>query len=244
MKISELVKRTNVPKETIHFYIRDGALPKPRKSSKNTADYGEDTVEQLQLIKELQDNYFLPLSEIKKILKKQRKLSDIDKIKFRFLTKSLRPIDQISLDSVYGKEKFMEITEMSEKWLDLMQEWQIITPEIKDEQPIYAPDDVIIAKLIVDMDRLGLGPRDGYDPENLKLYTNFVKDTVLPIHMSFLKEHFHLLKSPEFQEKGIKMIEAVGLFFYHIYRKIIKEEVLHVLDSMKNEDKTSGTVPR
>jgi DNA-binding IclR family transcriptional regulator len=32
MKISELVKRTGVPKETIHFYIREGLLRKPRKS--------------------------------------------------------------------------------------------------------------------------------------------------------------------------------------------------------------------
>lgn len=236
MKISELVKRTNVPKETIHFYIRDGALPKPRKSARNTADYDEDTVEQIQLIKELQDNYFLPLSEIKKILKKQRKLSEIDKIKFRFLAKNLRPIDQISLDSIYGKENFMEITEMSEKWLNLMQEWQIITPEEKDGQLIYTPDDVIIAKLIVDMDRLGLGPKNGYDPEQLKLYNNFVKNVMLPIHMNFLKDHFHLIKSPEFQEKGIKMIEAIGLFLYHIYRKTIKEEVIRVLNSMDKKD--------
>ncbi|NNL75879.1 MAG: MerR family DNA-binding transcriptional regulator, partial [Desulfobacterales bacterium] len=32
MKISQLVKRTGVPKETIHFYIREGLLRKPRKS--------------------------------------------------------------------------------------------------------------------------------------------------------------------------------------------------------------------
>ena len=35
MKISQLVKRTGVPNETIHFYIREGLLRKPRKSSVN-----------------------------------------------------------------------------------------------------------------------------------------------------------------------------------------------------------------
>ena len=55
MKISQLVKRTGVPKETIHFYIREGLLRKPRKSSVNTADYNERYVDQIQLIKDLQN---------------------------------------------------------------------------------------------------------------------------------------------------------------------------------------------
>lgn len=232
MKISELVKRTNVPKETIHFYIREGALPKPRKLGRNTADYGEETVEQIQLIKDLQDNYFLPLSEIKKILKKQRKLSEIDKIKFRFIAKSSWPIDQISLDSVEGAEAFMKATGMSSKWLDKMQEWEILTPTQKDGKTFYAPEDVIIGKLVVELDRLGVGPKDGYDPKELKLYIDFVKDVVLPTHMTFFERHLHLLKTPEFQEKGIKLIETIGLFFYHLYRKTIKDEIIRIIDSM------------
>ena len=39
MKISTVVKRTGVPKETIHFYIREGLLRKPHKSGVNIADY-------------------------------------------------------------------------------------------------------------------------------------------------------------------------------------------------------------
>ena len=65
MKIRELVKRTGVPKETIHFYIREGLLRKPRKSNVNSADYNENYVDQIQLIKNLRDNYYLPIPEIK-----------------------------------------------------------------------------------------------------------------------------------------------------------------------------------
>ena len=39
MKISELVKQTQVSKETIHYYIREGLLPRPRKLGKNVAEY-------------------------------------------------------------------------------------------------------------------------------------------------------------------------------------------------------------
>ena len=44
---------------------------KPRKSGRNIADYDESMVEQIGLIKDLQENFFLPLSEIKKIIKQR-----------------------------------------------------------------------------------------------------------------------------------------------------------------------------
>ena len=69
MKIGKLVKKTGVPKETIHFYIREGLLRKPRKSSINAAENNEGYVDQIRLIKDLRDNYYLPIPEIKKIVK-------------------------------------------------------------------------------------------------------------------------------------------------------------------------------
>lgn len=43
-----------------------------------------------------------------------------------------------------------------------------MTPKIRDRQKIYSRDDLIIGKIIVDMDRIGLGLRQGFDPEALK----------------------------------------------------------------------------
>jgi len=240
LKISELVKKTNVSKETIHYYIREGALPKPRKSGKNTADYGEETIEQIQLIKDLQENFFLPLSEIKKIIKQQKKHSLVDKVKFSFMTKNVRSVDQISFKTITGRNNFIKATGMSEHWLDKMEEWGIITPEIQEDCRIYSSDNVTIGKLIVDMGHLGFGPKDGYNPKDLKLYADFVKNIVLPTHMNFLKDHLHLLTSLEFQEKGIRLVEAVGLFFYHIYRKTVKEEIIRILNTIDEKNEKSG----
>jgi hypothetical protein len=61
MKISSVVKRTGVPKETIHFYIREGLLRKPRKAGINIADYTENHVKQILFIKELRDNFYFPI---------------------------------------------------------------------------------------------------------------------------------------------------------------------------------------
>jgi hypothetical protein len=129
---------------------------------------------------------------------------------------------------------------MTEKWLDKMEEWKIITPEIQDECLIYSSDNVTIGKLIVDMELLGFGPKDGYSPDNLKLYADVVNNVVLPTHMNFLKDHLHLLTFSEFQEKGIKLVEALGLFFYHLYRKMVKEEIIRIVNTIDQKNEKSG----
>ena len=153
---------------------------------------------------------------------------------------NITPMNQIYSGSIKGRNSFLRATGLSGKWLDKMQEWQIITPEKVADQMVYSPDDVMIGKLIVEMDRLGLGPKDGCFPEDLKLYTHFVRDFVLPNHMKYLKGHSHLLRSPEFIEKGHKMIEVIGYFFYHLYQKTIKQEVIRILNCVEGSAGSEG----
>ena len=67
MKIKELTEKTGAPKQTIHYYLKSGLLPKPRKTGANSAQYSSVHVERIRLIKSLQENFFLPLAVIKKI---------------------------------------------------------------------------------------------------------------------------------------------------------------------------------
>ena len=103
MKISELAERTRVPKETIHYYLREGVLRKPRKTGKNIADYNENYVEQIRIIKQLQEHYFLPLSVIKKIIRRHQKQSPSEKYSLNFLSEYFRPLDRLIAAAVTGK---------------------------------------------------------------------------------------------------------------------------------------------
>jgi DNA-binding transcriptional MerR regulator len=69
IRIAELARRSGTSKETIHFYLREGLLKKPKKTSRNMAYYDESHVEQLKLIKRLRTESYLPLNVIKKVLK-------------------------------------------------------------------------------------------------------------------------------------------------------------------------------
>ena len=146
MKICELVKKTGVPKETIHFYIREGLLRKPRKSGVNIADYHAGYVEQIQLIKDLRDNYYLPIPEIKKIIKNFKKQSPSDQAISQFHSKYLRPLDRLLSSSIVGSDAFREATGLGRKWLTNMEKWGIITADYENGEPVYSPDDVIIGR--------------------------------------------------------------------------------------------------
>ena len=68
LRMRDLTQRTGLPRETIHFYLAQGLLPKPRKTGRNTAVYGPEHLERLERIKELQGRHFLPLRAIKAVL--------------------------------------------------------------------------------------------------------------------------------------------------------------------------------
>lgn len=68
LKMKDLERATGVGRETIRFYIRNGLLPEPERPGRNVAWYDESFVHRVNLIKELQQKRFLPLSVIRAIV--------------------------------------------------------------------------------------------------------------------------------------------------------------------------------
>jgi DNA-binding transcriptional MerR regulator len=236
VRIRELAERTGIPKETIHYYLREGVLRRPHKKGKNRTDYNESYVEQIHIIKKLQDNYFLPLSVIKKIIKEQKRQSPLEKSSFHLLNEYFKPLERLLTSEIAGREAFREVTGLSSKWLATMEEWNVITAKIKNRQPVYSQDDVIIGKLLVDMDRLGFGPKDGYDPENLRRISDFVRNYVQTSQRNYYRSDLErVISKEEPTEKEVKIIEMMSLFFYHLYRKLVREEFEHLRRSVAEE---------
>lgn len=68
LKMSELAEASGVSAGTIKHYLREGLLPDPVKTSRNMAYYPPDFVDRIQLIKRLQEERFMPLKAIKRVL--------------------------------------------------------------------------------------------------------------------------------------------------------------------------------
>ena len=68
LTISELERRSGVPRYTIHHYVKKGLLPPPIKTSKTMAYYGPSHLERLRLIREIKGEARVPLSFLAKML--------------------------------------------------------------------------------------------------------------------------------------------------------------------------------
>jgi DNA-binding transcriptional MerR regulator len=232
MKISELVKRTQVSKETIHYYVREGLLPRPRKLGKNVADYNESYVQRIRLIKELQDHRFLPLSLIKRILKYEKGSPERESF-LELQTDYFRPVDQLLPSEVAGGESFRKVTGLGRKSLSDLEEWGIITPELHEGKKIYSQDDVTLGKVVVDMDRIGLGPKDGFDSKALKHYSDAFRKIVKAAHKFYMQAVLGRLSPAEYSQRSVQATEIMSVFFYHLYRKLAHEEFKRILMLME-----------
>src|ERR687895_2101925 len=68
LRISELAERADVPVATVRHYLREGLLPEPVKTSRNMAYYPPEFAERIRLIKQLQEERFMPLKVIRELL--------------------------------------------------------------------------------------------------------------------------------------------------------------------------------
>jgi DNA-binding transcriptional MerR regulator len=67
-RIGALAEKTGTSRETIHFYLRRGLLPKPQKGGRTSALYGDEHVERLRTIRRLREEKYLPLAVIGELL--------------------------------------------------------------------------------------------------------------------------------------------------------------------------------
>ncbi|WP_114854146.1 MerR family transcriptional regulator [Brachybacterium sp. YJGR34] len=68
MRISELADRTGVAVGTIKYYLREDLLPPGRQTSRTSAEYGDDHVERLLLVRALIEAGGLGIAAIRRVV--------------------------------------------------------------------------------------------------------------------------------------------------------------------------------
>ena len=84
---------------------------------------------------------------------------------------------------------------------------------------------------MVDMDSIGFGPKDGFDPEDLRDIAEFVKKYVVTAFQKYYQNNLEKLTSKEYVERASQFHEVISLFFYHLYRKYVRVSTRSLLDS-------------
>jgi DNA-binding transcriptional MerR regulator len=151
LKIGELAEASGVPVPTIKHYLREGLLPEPVKTSRNMAYYSPEFVDRIKLIKQLQEERYMPLKAIKAVL-------DEDPERARALVELE---DRILERALGGERTRTSAAEVRERYgvpkdvLDRLEEIEVLSPNTRG----YSPSDV---KIIEAISRFRAG---GYDEQ-------------------------------------------------------------------------------
>ncbi|GBD03021.1 Mercuric resistance operon regulatory protein [bacterium HR19] len=215
-KIAELA---GVEKSTIHFYISKGLLPKPVMVSKQMALYPPETVERIKIIKQLQKR-FLPLKEIKKILKDQKNI-DIKEI--------LTRIDAGILNE-FKKEK------KEEKKIDLPKN---VLEELKKIGMIKDGgefDNQILA-LVYEMREAGINEENGFNIKFMKTYIDICKKLTEIEFSEFNSKVIGKLPPEKIVEMAKIAIEKTSELIKILHKKFLIEKLEEITKDIQNQKK-------
>jgi DNA-binding transcriptional MerR regulator len=219
MPIRKVAELAGVEKSTIHFYISQGLLPKPVMVSKQMAYYPPETVERVKIVKQLQKR-FLPLKEIKKILKRPN-----NEIK-----EMLMKIDQeILITTKDGKEKTHSEIDLPQNVIEELKKIGLIKKE--DEKDSFREE---ILSIISDMRRAGLDESHGFSVKFLKNYVDICKKLVEIEFTEFNSKVMGKLPSEKIIDMAKIAIEKTSELIKILHKKTLLEK-LEELTSELNE---------
>ncbi|HEX5988793.1 MAG TPA: MerR family transcriptional regulator [Solirubrobacterales bacterium] len=140
LRMRELAEASGVPAPTIKHYLREGLLPEPIRTSRNMAYYPAEFVDRIKLIKQLQEERFMPLRVIKDLLEE-------DPDRARAL---IELGDRLLEHALAGESDRVSTAEVRHRYdlpqdvLDRLAELEVLTPDDHG----YSPTDVRILEAI------------------------------------------------------------------------------------------------
>jgi DNA-binding transcriptional MerR regulator len=170
LKMRELAEASGVSAGTIKHYLREGLLPEPVKTSRNMAYYPAEFVDRIRLIKQLQEERFMPLRVIKGML-------DEDPDRAKALVELE---DRILERALAGEEKRTSAAEVKRRYevpqevLKRLEELGILSPNSRG----YSPSDVRIVEAISRFRAGGYDERIGFTVYDTLRYKRVLQDLV------------------------------------------------------------------
>ena len=170
LKMKELAEASGVSAGTIKHYLREGLLPDPVKTSRNMAYYPPEFVERIRLIKQLQEERFMPLKHIKAVLDEDpdhaRALVELED---RILERALAG-EQARVSAAELRKRY----EVPQEVLDRLAKLEVLTPNSRG----YGPRDVEIVEAIGRFRAAGFGEDIGFTVYDAVRYKRALEELV------------------------------------------------------------------
>ncbi len=149
LRMGELAEASGVSAATIKHYLREGLLPQPVKTSRNMAYYPGEFVDRIRLIKQLQEERYMPLRVIKDLLDEDpERAQNLIELGDRLLEHA-REGEAQRVSAAEVRHRY----ELPQEVLDRLAELEVLSPNKNG----YSPSDV---RIIAAISRFRAG---GYD---------------------------------------------------------------------------------
>jgi DNA-binding transcriptional MerR regulator len=197
LKISELAERSDVSVGTIKHYLREGLLPEGVKTSRNMAYYPEEFVERIRLIKQLQEERFMPLRVIKAMLEDEpERARALVELEDRILEHALKGEERTRVSAAEVRKRY----DIPQEVLDRLAELGVLTPSSRG----YSASDVGILEAISRFRAGGYSERIGFTVYDTVRYKRALEELVKE-EVRVLTERLAGEKSPD---EVVALIEA------------------------------------
>ncbi|MFL5894514.1 MAG: MerR family transcriptional regulator [Thermoleophilaceae bacterium] len=197
LKISELAEASGVSAGTIKHYLREGLLPEPVKTSRNMSYYPPDFVDRIRLIKQLQEERFMPLRVIKSMLDEEpERARALVELEDRILEHALKGEERSRVSAAEVRRRY----EMPQEVLDRLAELRVLTPSSRG----YSSSDVGIIEAISRFRAGGYSEKIGFTVYDTVRYKRALEQLVKE-EVEVLTERLAGEKSPD---EVVALIEA------------------------------------
>ena len=181
LRMGELAEAAGVSAGTIKHYLREGLLPEPVKTSRNMAWYPREFVERVQLIKQLQEERFLPLKVIKDLLDQggdvaggAERLRALIELEDRVLERALSVQDARGLSAREVHRRYG----LPPEALERLEKLGVLTPRLRNGSKRYGPDDVQIIEAVERMRASGYSEALGFTVHDTMIYKRHLEEMV------------------------------------------------------------------
>jgi DNA-binding transcriptional MerR regulator len=168
--MKQLAEASGVSAATIKHYLREGLLPEPVKTSRNMAYYPPEFVERIRLIKQLQEERFMPLKVIRDLLQEDpERAQALIELGDRILERALA-----------GEDERTTAAEVRHRYgvpqdaLDRLAELDVLSPN----EAGYSPTDVRIVEAISRFRAGGYDERIGFTVYDTLRYKESMSELV------------------------------------------------------------------
>lgn len=152
LRMKDLMEASGLPKSTLLYYVEQGLLPQPVKTSANMAYYSPACVERAAFIKDLQVRHRLPLEKIRALLELRDQGQEVTPL-----------VDMLHL--IYGQppERLIGLREFCRRsGLSALEvgQWREAGLLLPMQEQGFDQQDLAVGQLLAQAQKRGIRPRD------------------------------------------------------------------------------------